>query len=342
MTTKDRSDTWDGGYKRRNAKGKKVFIIYKKVRGKLYELSTRCTSSAAANEHWKRFQTDPEAYRPEGEEQQGALLLDRELGREFLLWSRDVKRNSPTWIRDQKHALAWWQEKLEGQDLRKLKTSRLLAALDGIATGRKQRIATLKTFYGWLRKERHLIMTSEDPLFGQVRVPQSRVAQQQVIKAITLEEFRAALAKLEGWPRDALEVLGATGWHVTELKRFAESGAIEKHPHSGDPVLLCPRTKSGSLLRTQVDEQVSEAARRLREQGSVDYFELRKAIRATGATFNPGYMRHSVATWAVNAGAEPGAVSAFLNHFSLATTKKFYATHAVPAKVPTLSDHGGQ
>jgi hypothetical protein len=29
-------------------------------------------------------------------------------------------------------------------------------------------------------------------------------------------------------------------------------------------------------------------------------------------------------------------VSSFLNHKSPRTTRKFYATHAVPAKVPTL------
>jgi enoyl-CoA hydratase len=36
------------------------------------------------------------------------------------------------------------------------------------------------------------------------------------------------------------------------------------------------------------------------------------------------------------AGADIGAVSTFLGHRTLATTKKFYATHAAPAKVPTI------
>ena len=52
--------------------------------------------------------------------------------------------------------------------------------------------------------------------------------------------------------------------------------------------------------------------------------------------FGTGQLRHSVATWAINAGADPTAVSAFLGHRSPRTTRKFYATHAAPRKVPTL------
>ena len=52
--------------------------------------------------------------------------------------------------------------------------------------------------------------------------------------------------------------------------------------------------------------------------------------------FTPGRFRHSVATWAINEGADPATVAAFLNHKSPRTTMRFYATHAVPKKVPTL------
>lgn len=332
----DRSDRWDGGYRRVAKNGRKVFVIYARRAGKLYEISTRATSSAAAQEHWRRFQSDPENYKPQGEAPRGALVLDQDLGRAFLDWST-TKGNSPKWIRDQRRALNWWRVRLAGGDLRALRTSQVLAELEPVTAGRKQLIATLKAFYGWLRKERHLIDTAQDPMFGQVRVPQARVAQQTKTKAIAREEYAAALGALEGWPRDALEVLGATGWHTSELARFAAGGAVERHPITEAPVLYCPRTKRGNELRTQVDAGPAAAARRLLDHGRADYFALHRALRAVGATFSPGHMRHSVATWAVNAGADPGAVAAFLNHRSLATTRKFYATHAVPAKVPTLA-----
>lgn len=77
---------------------------------------------------------------------------------------------------------------------------------------------------------------------------------------------------------------------------------------------------------------------RLQEGAVFDYFHLRRQFEATGATFKPGYLRHSVATWAINSGADPGKVAAFLGHRSPATTKKFYATHSVPMKVPTMGD----
>ncbi|SEU06880.1 tyrosine-type recombinase/integrase [Stigmatella erecta] len=329
----DRSRRWDGGY----ITPAGVFVIYKRVCGKLYEVSTRATSSRAANEHLVRFQVSPEGYKPEGEAPRGALLLDQELGRAFLFWSRDEKGNTVKWVKDQQRALAWWEGRLSGVDLRTLKTSRILTELDG-ATGRKQLIATLKTFYAWLRTERHLITTAEDPTFGQVKVPQAQPKQLEKIKAIGREEYERALTALEGWPRDALEVLGGTGWHVTELERFAKTGDIEAHPLSGAPVLVCPQTKGGAPLRTQVSPAVAAAAKRLRDRGGVDYFRFRDALKGVGATFNPGFLRHSVATWAINAGADPASVAAFLGHKSSATTKRFYATHAVPAKVPTLAD----
>ncbi|MFE8600244.1 tyrosine-type recombinase/integrase [Archangium violaceum] len=305
----------------------------------LYEISTRATSSRAAHEHLVRFQADPDGYKhaPPPDAPRAGLVLTDDLAIAFLTWSRDAKKNTPRWVRDQQRALIWWQERFAGADLRAVKTARLLAALDG-ASGRKQLIATLKAFYAWLRTERHVITTAEDPTYGQLKVPQSRPKQETMQKAISREEYERALGTLTGWQRDALEVLGGTGWHFTELVRFAHAGAVEAHPmQPGARVLACPQTKGGAPLRTQVSAPVAAAAERLRGRAELDYFRFRDGLKAAGATFNPGYLRHSVASWAINAGADPAAVAAFLGHKSPATTRKFYATHAVPAKVPTLA-----
>jgi integrase len=53
--------------------------------------------------------------------------------------------------------------------------------------------------------------------------------------------------------------------------------------------------------------------------------------------FTPGWLRHSVATWAIDSGAGPASVAAILGHKSPRTTRKFYAVHASPTKVPTLA-----
>jgi len=50
-----------------------------------------------------------------------------------------------------------------------------------------------------------------------------------------------------------------------------------------------------------------------------------------------GSFRHTVATEAIEKGAPPEQVSAFLGHKSPQTTKRFYATLAVAPKIPTLA-----
>ena len=61
----------------------------------LARISVCATSSRAAHEHYVRFQANPEGYKPEGEAPRGALVLNADLARAFLLWSRDTKRNTP-------------------------------------------------------------------------------------------------------------------------------------------------------------------------------------------------------------------------------------------------------
>ena len=106
-------------------------------------------------------------------------------------------------------------------------------------------------------------------------------------------------------------------------------------------VLVGPQTKSGEPLRTAVSAEVLEAGKRLLARGSLSFekygLAIKGACNAAGIPpFTPGRFRHSVATWAIEKGADPATVAAFLNHKSPATTRRFYATHAVPTKVPTL------
>src|SRR5262249_36490591 len=128
---------------------------------------------------------------------------------------------------------------------------------------------------------------------------------------------------------------------------FVQGGSVEPYPKKGaadgiDGVLVCPQTKGGEPLRTAVSASVKEAAERLLERGTFSTEKFGLAVKAACraariAPFTPGRMRHSVATWAINQGADRAAVANFLNHKSPRTTKRFYATHATPAKVPTLA-----
>lgn len=273
------------------------------------------------------------------------LLLDDNAQARFLAWSRDVKRNSAKWRGDQKRYLSWWAGKLAGRDLRAVSlVADLLPALDAAPGGRAPRIAVLKCFYAWLRTERHEITAAEDPTLHALPVPQAKPAQWEGSKDIPKADYLAARAQLTGAYRDALDLLAGTGWHVTELVRFAKRGAVEvpSAKREGLAVLVCPSTKSGDVLRTHVSVQVYEAAVRLRARRALSEENFRRAVRracrAAGVTdFTPGRFRHAVATHAINEGASPEATAAFLGHRSPRTSRRFYATHATPRKVPTLA-----
>jgi hypothetical protein len=134
-----------------------------------------------------------------------------------------------------------------------------------------------------------------------------------------------------------MDVQAGTGWHVSELVRFAKMGRVE--PYRGEAegiagVLVCPQTKSGEPLRTAVSAEVLKAGKRLVERGSFSFekycLAIKAACKAAGIPpFTPGRFRHSVATWAIENEADPASVTAFLNHKSPTTTQRFYATHAV-------------
>jgi integrase len=90
-----------------------------------------------------------------------------------------------------------------------------------------------------------------------------------------------------------------------------------------------------------VSKTVLEAGQRVLKEGTFSREWYDRAVKAAAkkakvTDFAPGSMRHSVATWGVDAGAALNEMSAFLGHKSPRTTTKFYARHSTPKKVPTL------
>jgi integrase len=96
-------------------------------------------------------------------------------------------------------------------------------------------------------------------------------------------------------------------------------------------VLVCPQTKEGSPLRVAVSVRVLKAGERLLERGEFSRKNFALAVKAACraakiAVFTPGRLRHSIATHAINSGADMAAVASFLNHKSPRTTARYYAT----------------
>lgn len=337
----DTSRSWEGGFIRADSKGRDVYVIRRMIDGRRYDVSTRCHTLRGAMEQLKRFEADPAGYRPSGESGRAPIYLDATLVAEFLDWSLNVAKNTPTWVRAQRNYLAWWSDRIGGKNLRTLDLGTDILPKLAREKARQPKIAVLKRLYSWLRTDRHILDVTEDPTFGRLKVPQSQPEQWRRVKAISREDVQKVIAALDPPWHQALKVLAATGWHVVELIRFAKNGEIEDHPSGDGKILTCPRAKSGEVHRTQVTAEIAHDAAFLLERGvlnreNFDAAVLRAGKKANVKPFRPGVMRHSVATWAVNAGADPASVAAFLGHKSPRTTAKFYATTAVPKRVPTL------
>ncbi len=337
--------TWEGGYIIADARGHDTFYIRKQFDGRRYDLSTGCHTRRAAIKQLERFEANPSGYQRQGEAPAKPLPLDEELAAEFLSWCRDVKGNSQGWLRKQRVYVSWWAGQLKGCNLRRLTLADDIKPALKKASATGHRIATLKALYSWLRKEKHLLTVAEDPTFQTLSVPQAKPAQWKKPKAILRNHYLLAREQLAPNWRDPLDLQAGTGWHVTEVQRFAEGGSAEPVPRGSARgvagVLVCPQTKGGEMLRTAVSAGVFEAGKRLLERGSLSIEKYGLAVKgacraARIPAFTPGRFRHSVATWAINNGADPASVAAFLNHKSPRTTMRFYATHATPKKVPTL------
>jgi len=373
ITDLDRG-VWEqrGGRIRFDSKGRPVFIIRKQIAGKRYEVSTHRHTLAAALMEWEKFEKDPEGYAA-GDPSHAALYLDLGLSKRFLEWSASDRHNSENWLAKQKNFLADWMETLKGVNLRRLSLRDHVVPALSKASSRRHRLAVLKGFYSWMRKVEHILTSAEDPLID-MPLPQVEPAQWKKSKVIPREHLDLVLEHLTSPWRDALLVQCGTGWHTTEVVRFASTGTIEPLPRSivqegVAAVLVLPEHKSGEPLRTRVSAPVMEAAKKLLANAQKRADEREKLREVTGdkklggfsrewydravrsacaavkrpdggigiPVFTPGRLRHSVATWAIDSGAEPASVAAFLGHKSPRTTKKFYAVHASPAKVPTLA-----
>jgi len=335
---------WEGGRIRTDSDGRDVYVIRRQVNGKRYEVSTRCHTRRAALEQLGRFEADPEGYDPRGGLQPDPIYLDKPLVEAYLRYSRDEKENSPKWVREQRKLLAWWAKKLHAVNLRGASLRDAILPPLSRTSQRHHKVSVLKGLYSWLRTVKHDLELAEDPTAaGGLKVPPAAVkVGRPRNKAVPREDVDKVLSHLAGGWRDALQLQVETGWHVTEVQRFANAGEIDEptpeQRERGVAGVLTVVHKSGDRHRTGVSAKTLEAARRLRERDgfSVEWYHraMKSACKAAGLKkaerFGPGQLRHSVATWAVDSGVDIASVSTFLGHRSPLTTKRFYAAFAVP------------
>src|SRR4051812_46791674 len=89
-----RIGSWRRGFIRRDSRGELTYYIEKQIAGKRFTISTHCDNEDEAEEHYKRFRKDPNAYAqaPRVLTAVGPpLVLDDKLAGRFLVWSEKVK-----------------------------------------------------------------------------------------------------------------------------------------------------------------------------------------------------------------------------------------------------------
>lgn len=328
---------WLGGYIRDDG----VYMLERQIEGRRFHLSTRCRTERAALKQLERFEADPDGFTVRTEIPQ-AVRFGKDLILAFQAWHLDVKKVSREHSRDVTGYLFDWLEDLGRVDLRKVELRQLRQVLDTRETCRAYRIASIKVFYGWLRKERMALRNTEDPTLD-LPVPQSIPEKRRRRKAIDFERAVKVAALLDPDTRDCLVVLGATGWHVRELERFIRGEGSEiVYPPNGGAVLavLVTPHKSGEPTRTPLQHKAHvDAAVRLRERGRVPRRlneKIKAACRQAGVPeFTLGVMRHTVTTWANEDGASVPSIAEFVGHKDERTTRRVYIDLAVPtATIP--------
>ena len=313
-------EKWPGGYV--NSAG--VYVIERRIGGVKFHTTTRCTSLRGALKQLETFEANPSGYHPAGDAV-STVVLDQKLIDEFSAWHKT--RVTEEWAGEVRQLILWWaNEVFRGKDLRRLE---LVADLKEPLTGLRQRagrIKAIKILFRWLRAEKGLVQRADDRTLD-LPVPQSRPAQEKRVKAVEFSIVAACAKHLGHEYRDVLTLLCGTGWHLTEVRRFAEVGSIRERRGNDAPHVvgvIGVQHKSGKQHFTALTHQEHfDAAKRIRERGwsprnKILRENIWRACDAAGVRrFNIGSIRHSVATWLIQAGVpiEQVRVSLHISYF---------------------------
>lgn len=336
-----RVGVWRGGYVREGKNGRRVYVIERWVGSESrFHLSTKCSTEKAALRELERFELDPWAYMPQGVATTAPRLsADRIVAYHAAQLEKGLTRE---WANEVARDLSDWCDAIGHRDLRAVQLSELRLLLDNRWPKRRaNRIKALKGYCRWLR-ERGDLKRDQDPAL-ELRVPQAKPEKWRRRKVVPHEDVTATLRHLPQPTQDVLRLLAATGWHLSEVYRFASSGELVDKV--GDVLAVAMvRHKSGDIARTPIlYPEHLEAARRLRALGGLPKRmtlarHQRKACREAAVPwFGLGQMRHSVLTWGVERGASMQDAAEFAHHKSTATTRRFYVDLAIGTRpIPVL------
>lgn len=348
----NRQRKWLGGYIRWGKKGP-AFIIERWIDGTRYHVSTKCRTERAALVQLAEFEADPRNYKPDRARiQTGNLkrvVMTADLIDEYRTWM--LTRPEPT---TKEHAdvhetrLMGWLKFYRNRDLRSVQL-REIAEFLSTKKDRPMRIQSLKSFCGWLRKQKYMLDRSEDPTLDLESEPR-RASQSTREVFIDPENIKKVLPLLPERSRDVIILRLGTGWHGREVERFCVDGTIRYTPGktiwletATGPVevpllaTLHVRQKTGVTTNTPIlyPEHLSAAQRIQRRRYVPSQLTMNRQVTAACETagvprFLNWHLRHTVVSYAADQGIDLEHPSKFIDHVKIDTTRKHYRQLQLP------------
>lgn len=353
---------WLGGYIRWGKRGP-TYVIERWMDGKRYHVSTKCRTERAALEQLAAFESDPPNYKPTragrvADPAKAQLHLTAELVLDYRRWliGRDDEPASVAHADKHEKRLEEWMVFFNGRDIRTVKLAEISAWL-ATQKNRPMKIQALKGFCGWLRKVKFSLSRNEDPTLDLVSPP-ARATKDVRDVVVEQERLFAVLPHLPDATRDAFILRLGTGWHMSEVVRFAAEGKIRRTPGKFIHLMTAEGPKKVPLLATLTvwqakarqntntpilyAEHLQAAERLLARKKMPTDFTLRRHLyeaceKAGVEKFWHWHIRHSVVSNAVEQGADLEQASVFVDHVGIHTDRKHYLQLALPKKaVPVL------
>jgi integrase len=365
---------WQGGRTYLTADGRTVWVIQKRVDGKVKSITLDVADLKSALAELALFERDRAGYlsktKAAAQALADAVVLDDETINRFTAFLAnppDGRPRTPLYIANLKSYLGQWRDAFHGRDLRTLTLRDYQKPLASWAKGYHMRIVAIKSFTSFLREHEATLKRAEDASLD-LRVPAPKPERLKRDKGYSMKTIeRLYRICPEQAVRDCIMLHAKLGMHATEIERVALGDSkISPVPNHGEiaATLTYPH-KNGSPHKVSVDAQTLAAIERLQKRGSAPVATwIRKVLTRAIAAENKnvpeerkmkfvflGEIRHSYVAWCsefgtpVHATAGVGVplatVAAILGHRSPMTTSKFYDVTPVPVmiKIPLKLTH---
>ena len=341
---------WDGGRVRTGRNGDSVWVLERMIEGRRYVKALDARSEKEALAELALFNSAPDQYATKVERaaQAKAVFIN-----DYLLRRLDARMEKEEQSQGHRKSidtyLRAWAKVLKPKDFRRITLAHLKTALATWDTAERYRVIAIRTFTAFLREEG--LLTLAQDASQDLPVPPAKPGKPHEARAYTVAHVEKVYRHLSTQcVRDFVHIAAKTGLHGTEIARLAAGkGEVKELPGYGEIAgTIRLMHKKGTVHVQSVDRLTLEAAKRLQARkrapvGGTLHAAIWLAAKGAGVeTINPGQLRHSFITWALESGrkVEPKAggvaineVAGIVGHKSSATTKKYYEGVQVPMMV---------